>query len=502
MRARVAALWFPDWPIQAARRELGVEGPLAIVKDHRVRVHSGELRRGMKIRQAQALIPSLTVLDDAPDRDGRVFAEIAAGLDDVASSVEVLRPGLILVDAAAAAKFHGGEHVAVEMLLDAAARANLDVQVGVADEIATAVLAARHNRLVTDSRAFLSGLPVQSLEAVGGDRELLSSLRILGVRTLGELADLPPASVATRFGSAGVRCHRIARAEPDRRVAPAPDKPPLSVSVTPEEPIERVDEAAFVGRALAAQLHEKLRASGGVCLRLLITAELEEGSVERVWRTREALTESATADRVRWQLDGWLTGGNSGRILSLTLTALDLTAPGTGELWRDGASTEAARRVVERVQSMLGVDRVLQPRHAGGRGVAERIDFVPFGEHRDTARKASWPGRIPSPLPARLGGGPQHPAARVRLIDITAVDVYVTAEALLSSDPHALGWGRDRYLVIAWAGPWPVDMGWWRGRQRVARLQVVGVDGADGTGEQRAWLLIWVQGWRVEATYG
>ncbi len=496
---RVAALWFPDWPVQAARRELGVEGPLAIVRDHRVRVHSGGLRRGMKVRQAQALIPSLTVLDDAPDRDGRVFAEIAAGLDDVASAIEVLRPGLVVVDAAAAARFHGGEDVAVEMLLDAAARVNLDVQIGVADEIATAVLAARHNRLVTDSRSFLAPLPVQLLEAVGCDRRILSSLSVLGVRTLGELAALPASSVATRFGSAGVACHRIAQAEPDRRVAPDPEAPALAVTVTPEDPIERVDEAAFAGRALAARLHGKLRAAGRACLRLQITAELEQGVVERVWRTRESLTESATADRVRWQLDGWLTGGNSGRILSLTLTALDTVAPEAGELWRDGASTASARRVVERVQSTLGVDRVLQPWNAGGRGVAERIVYVPFGERPDPGRGASWPGRIPSPLPARLGAGPQHPAARVRLVDAEATDVYVTAEALLSSDPYALGWGRSRYLVVAWAGPWPVDMGWWRGRQRVARLQVVGVDESEG---QKAWLLIWVKGWRVEATYG
>ena len=496
---RVAALWFPDWPVQAARRELGVEGPLAIVGNHRIRAHSGGLRRGMKVRQAQALIPALTLLADVPDRDGRVFAEIAASLDDVASSIEVLRPGLVVVDAAAAARFHGGEDVAVEMLLDAATRINLDVQVGVADEIATAVLAARHNRIVTDSRAFLSGLPVRSLEAVGCDRSVLSSLNILGVRALGELAALPPESVATRFGSAGMLCHRIARAEPDRRVAPDPQMTPLAVTVAPEDPIERLDEAAFAGRALAARLHGKLRDSGRACLRLQITAELEQGVVERVWRTREPLTESATADRVRWQLDGWLTGGNAGRILSLTLTALDTAVPAAHELWQDGTSTAAARRVVERVQSTLGVDRVLQPRHAGGRGVAERIDCVPFGERPAPGQDGSWSGRIPSPLPARLGSGPQHPAARVRLVDARATDVYVTAEALLSSDPYALGWGRTHYLVVAWSGPWPVDMGWWRGQQPVARLQVVGVDGSD---EQRAWLLIWVKGWRVEATYG
>ena len=35
-----------------------------------------------------------------------------------------------------------------------------------------------------------------------------------------------------------------------------------------------------------------------------VTANGEE--LHRVWRCAEPLTEDATADRVRWQLDGWL----------------------------------------------------------------------------------------------------------------------------------------------------------------------------------------------------
>lgn len=105
-------------------------------------------------------------------------------------------------------------------------------------------------------------------------------------------------------------------------------------------------------------------------------------------------------------------------------------------------------------------------------------------------------------------GGPQHPAARIRLIDATAKDVQVTAEAVLSSVPYAVGWGKHRYMVVGWAGPWPVDTLWWQPAhaedpdkpRRVARLQLVGK--ADNESYERAWLLQWVAGqWRVEATY-
>lgn len=553
---RVAAVWFPDWPVQAAKLELGdaAADPIVIGSQHRVKVcsHTARqlgIRRGMKLRNAQAIAPELTVVEDNADRDGRMFASLAASLDDVAASVEVLRPGLVIVDLAAAAKFHGSEGTALEMLVDASARRGIDAFAGAADEIATAALAARTSRIVEpgQSAAFLAAHPLTALTAetaLGADTETVNVLGQLGVATLGDIAAIPPAAMTTRFGAHGMHIHRIASAAPDRRVAPELPTADLAVAITPEDPIERVDAAAFAARALAASLHERLKATGRNCLRLKITAELDSGErVERVWRTREALTESGTADRVRWQLDGWLTSGGAGAITSLVLEPLELAEPvAVGELWSQGASTDGARRVIERVQSQLGIDAVVQPRLVGGRGVAERIRLVAFGEappaagastlahtHAPTrshtplpapahvkaqlqakthtqakAQAQAWPGAIPAPLPARLGGGIDHPASSITLIDASATPITVTAEAILSSDPYALAWGEKRYLVTGWAGPWPVDEGWWgsdANLSKVARLQVVGRLGGED-GEPTAWLLVWTrQRWRVEAVY-
>lgn len=515
---RVAALWFPDWPVQALRVLDGAGGQsrsqqgTTIVAQHKVVVcdapaRRAGVRRGMRLRQAQAVLPELRVEEFNADRDGAVFAEIAAGLDAVASSIEVLRPGLVIVDAAAARRFHGGEGVAMHMLVDAASRAGLDATIGVADEIATALIAARHQGLGTvvpvgGSREFLAQQPVAVLAAetsLACPEELVSQLAKLGVRSLGELAQLPLRQVTTRFGEAGRRCHAVASAAPDRRVAPELARPDLAVEMVFEEPLERVDAAAFAARQLAARLHGVLKEAGQVCLRLRVVAEFVGGErLERIWRTQEALSENATADRVRWQLDGWLSSArasNGGGVSKLALEPVEVAAPASAGLWGHAKSDEQAKRVIARVQSQLGVDRVLQPREAGGRGVAERIAYVPYGEQRDPAPEGSWPGRIPSPLPASLA----HPAARIRLIDASSHDVYVTAEALLSSAPVALGCGQKRYRVIGWAGPWPVDTLWWGEKeQRIARLQVVG----QGDKGQRAWLLVWAAGrWSVEASY-
>ena len=67
---RAAALWFPDWPVQAARLDSGDElaEPIAIAAQHRVKVcsHAARqlgIRRGMRVRNAQAVAPELTVVD-------------------------------------------------------------------------------------------------------------------------------------------------------------------------------------------------------------------------------------------------------------------------------------------------------------------------------------------------------------------------------------------------------------------------------------------------------
>ncbi len=75
-----------------------------------------------------------------------------------------------------------------------------------------------------------------------------------------------------------------------------------------DPPIDRVDAAAFAGRSLAGELHRSLEGAGVGCTRLAIQAVTANGEeLNRVWRCAEPLSEDATADRVRWQLDGWLT---------------------------------------------------------------------------------------------------------------------------------------------------------------------------------------------------
>lgn len=530
---RIAVLWFPDWPVQAAlleetRQAISAESPaIASASNHRItaccdKARGHGVRRGMKLRAAQALCPSMLVRDTDPQRDGRLFSAIVEELEDVSASLEVLRPGMVALNLTAATRFYGSEQAALEHFIDAAAHEGIDATAGAADELPTAIIAARHRVLGTvvqpgGSVAFLRQQPLSVLlaePALGCQKDTVETLVGLGISTLGELTELPTTAISTRFGSAGLHCHRIASAQQQRKVAPDAAELDLSATIAPEEPITRVDEAAFIARMLANQVHQQLAAQGLNCVRIKIAAETDDGTtISQVWRTTTALTEHATAERVRWQLDGWLSSGGAGAIVELSLIPLETQIPtATGSIIEaeTAVAEETTATVVSRLQSILGFDAVQQPHAAGGRGVAERVRFLPYGQALENSPEhdqhtTGWIGAIPTPLPTRLGGGLEHPASGVRLVDEHGTEVFVTAEAVLSADPVGMAWGKKRFRVLGWSAPWPVDTGWWDSEteaeeQRLARMQLVGKSPDDKY--PKAWLLVWWRrSWRIEAMY-
>ncbi|MCI4067132.1 DNA polymerase Y family protein, partial [Micromonospora sp. R77] len=217
-----------------------------------------------------------------------------------------------------------------------------------------------------------------------------------------------------RFGFDGALAHRLAAGRDHRPLAVRHPPADLVVTADHDEPIERVDAAAFAARVLAEQLHERLAAHGLACTRLGIEAVTAHGQeLHRVWRHDGLLTAAAIADRVRWQLDGWLSGGNrragarparpTAGIIRLRLIPDGVLAqaglqPG---LWGEtGEERERAHRALSRVQGILGPEAVLTAVLGGGRSPADQVRLVPWGDERLPAR----PGPPPLPDPPSLSG--------------------------------------------------------------------------------------------------
>jgi protein ImuB len=172
----------------------------------------------------------------------------------------------------------------------------------------------------------------------------------------------------------------------------------LTVEVELDPPVDRVDAAAFAARGLAERLHRTLASHGLSCTRLGVVARTVGGEeLRRVWRCAEPLTPSGTVDRVRWQLDAWLSRGGAGAVARLWLVPEETVTAGALQLglWGDvGEADERAGRALVRVQALLGPESVVTAVLVGGRDPAGQIRFVPWGDDRDLglAAPAVHPG--------------------------------------------------------------------------------------------------------------
>ncbi|HET9892779.1 MAG TPA: DNA polymerase Y family protein [Mycobacterium sp.] len=520
--SRVLAIWCMDWPAVAAATAAGLSAtaPVAVTLANRViacssAARAAGVRRGLRRREAAARCPQLHVTAADADRDARFFEAVIAAVDELVPRAEVLRPGLLVLPVRGAARYFGSEAAAAERLIDAVAVSSVsgaECQAGIADQLSTAVFAARAGRIVEPGgdAKFLSVLSIRQLATEpslsgAGREELTDLLWRMGIRTIGQFAALSRGDVASRFGADGVTAHRLARGEPERPPSGRETPAELEAVLDCDPPIDRVDAAAFAGRSLAGSLHQALMGAGVGCTRLAIHAVTANGEeLQRVWRCAEPLTEDATADRVRWQLDGWLssrTARNPRPTAAVTLLRLHAVEVVSAEalqlpLW-GGLGEEdrlRARRALVRVQGLLGPEAVRVPVLSGGRGPAERITLIPLGDEPVPRADPDlpWPGRLPEPSPAVLLDEP------VELLDTQGNPVRVTIRGLFSADPaRMVAHGRDERLCW-WSGPWPVDERWWDpdlGKGRTARAQVL-------LESERALLLCYRQRrWYVEGSY-
>jgi protein ImuB len=397
----------------------------------------------------------------------------------------------------------------------------VEAQIGIAEGVFAAGLAARSGKLVPlgETKRFLEGIDIGALDRP----ELVDLLRRLGVGTLGAFATLPATDVLARFGLDAALVHRLAGGRDERPLAARQPPPDLDVGEVFDEPLERVDMAAFAARQLAERLHERLAGHGLACTRLGIAALTAHGEeLHRTWRHDGLLSAAAIADRVRWQLDGWLArraacrSGDQSALVSTGrgpggLVRLRLYPDGVVEyagfqlgLWGDaGEERDRAHRALTRVQGLLGPDAVVTAVPRGGRDPGDQIRLVPWGDERvpDEERRGPalgpdqqgsappWPGGLPAPAPATV---PPRPLP-VEVYDAEGGPVGVTARLEPTAPPARLG--NDE--IVGWAGPWPVDERWWAPEEasRRVRFQVLLADG-------RAYLLVLEAGeWTIRGVY-
>lgn len=541
---RVAVVWCPDWPVVAYRR---TDQAAVVVHANRV-VAASPLARaqgvvgGLRRREAQSRCPGVVVLERDLDLEARMFEAVVGCLDDLTPRTEILRPGLLAFPTRGPSRYFGGDQAMAErcraivmgsdpVLGLAAAGAASPVappRLGIADSVFAATIAARTRpnpgsdivgteiaggdtgiTIVApgETAAFLAPRSIRMLDRP----DLVDVCLRLGIHTLGAFAALDPVDVAGRFGADGTEAHRLASGLDLRPPALTDPPPEMEVAAELDPPVRRVDQAAFMGKVLADELLARLDERGASCSRIVICAETEHGEeLVRRWRHDGALTAAAIADRVRWQLDGWLDGSSRGRptgAIGRLAIRPDELGPARGRqlgFWGGRAENiDTVARTVARVQGLLGAEAVRVPEARAGRSPQEQIVTVPADavdlgrDHITGAGGAAgdpWPGALPGTPPVRI----HDPPVPAEVHDAHRVPVGVDARARLTAPPAVLVVdGAEPLLILSWAGPWPLEERWWdpERQRRRARLQMV-------TDDQVARLVVIEGGrWWVEATY-
>jgi protein ImuB len=534
---RTLVAWCPDWPVAAAGHP--ASEPVVVFHANRVVACSAAARAegvrvGLRRREAQGRCPEVIVIEQDLGRDARTFEPVIAAVEAFTPRVEVVRPGVVAFATRGPSRYFGGDQPLARQVLAAVdavlgASPGSGCRAGVADGRLAAELAARtcdpsgvQVVPMGESGAFLAPFPASCLDLV----DLVDLLVRLGIRTLGDLAALPADAVLARFGPEGAVSHRLARGLDDRPLLARLPPPDLTVTAELDPPVEQMETVAFQAKMLADELHRRLGELGLACTRLAIEAETEHGEhLVRLWRHDGALSATAIAERVRWQLEGWWSTGTPTAGLTLLRLTPDEVKPDQGRqlnLWGGSAAAdERAARALARVQGLLGPAGVVTGVVGGGRGPADQICLVPWGDPRQPARCDAgpagvpdpvrpsrrtrrtmgpsagecppWPGRLPPPAPAVVHRRP----CPVEVLDDEGRSVTVTARGGLGGPPTKVVRAGTVIDVASWAGPWPVEERWWdpANRCRRARFQL-GL--ADGT----AHVVALASGqWCIEATY-
>jgi protein ImuB len=220
----IACLLIPGFELRAALRarprlalvpaalapEAGVEpllGPVTAAAEQ-----TG-VKPGMRLGEALATCPSLALVERDPAAVEREWEGVLRRLEDAGFAVDSAEQGAVYFETRGVERLYGGVQPALVRAL-AAVGSTWDPRIGAAGRRFTALAAASVARpgqiLIVaekDEESFLEPLPL-SLLPLTADR--YAELEGLGLRKLGELAQLPGGAVAERLGVEGRKAWRLA----------------------------------------------------------------------------------------------------------------------------------------------------------------------------------------------------------------------------------------------------------------------------------------------------
>ena len=370
--------------------------------------------------------------------------------------------------------------------------------------IASSKLAARtatnlpgtpHIVLPGKEAEFLAPLPLFRLAP---EAEVMETLGLWGIETIGQFANLSKAEVRSRLGEAGHELHLAARGIDPRPLVARPPTPTFREGMTLEWPLTHLEPFLFIARTALERIAERLQARGLGCQKLELTLNLDphgfhECSVVLPSPTREVKT---LLTLVRLDLEAQPPGAPVTGFAFLAhsdapkLAQLSLLGPAA--LSPDRLATTMAR-----LFAILGPSRVGSPREVSGhrperfrlveytpppppkirpqieqsRGLlAVRVlrppvrievlsDAIPEGlaANENTPLPGSLPKRIPRPRPLAIEPVVEATSSETKVAEPEPSES--TSQMKHKPSPRKPLQLRGKIRVAS--GPWALEESWW-----------------------------------------
>jgi protein ImuB len=450
----------PDYALAVALLDAGVDDAPTLLADKRERGRAIALdgnayecgaRVGQTIAQASAAAHGARVLvHDAP-RARALWDDMLDALDAVSPLVDGGEPGVAFLEMA-------GVPGTPTDYLSRAHRALAGFGLLARAAFAPNKFVARAAALIADGticapgseRALVAPLP---LGLLGVDPRTLERLRLLGVRTLGELAALPYGPFVRRFGGAGATWHERASGIDRTPFLPRAHAVAIEATLFGEGTAEVEAQVVFALRVLIDRVCADMECLGKRAGALAIELELENGElrVREIGLAQPTAQARAMLDVLRANLEGVTF---ESPVVGLRVRALRLEEAGEAlPLFRsvDDLDPQTIAVTLARLEAALG-EPAQQARNVRAYALEEQFAYSPFGM---PAISASFE-TLAAPDTLADTVRPQLQLLEVREI---AVRMAAGAPAFVGS-PLRHGSGQALRAVLECAGPWRIEENW------------------------------------------
>ncbi|MBV9557847.1 MAG: DNA polymerase Y family protein [Pseudolabrys sp.] len=421
------------------------------------------LRGGLALAQARAMHPAITAVPEDTAADSGLLERIADWCLRYTPLVALDGRDGMLLDIGGCAHLYGGEARLVTDLAERFARAGLSHRIAVAGTIGAAYAAARYGEAglyeTGGERAVLGPLPVAALRI---EPQVVASLARVGLKRIRDIADLPRAPLAARFGAELLRQLDRALGREHEPLTPRLPVAPYAAEQRFPDPIAREEDVLMVTEKLAARIEALLEQRGDGARHLELILFRTDGALRRICAGTSRPLRNPQAIRALFvermaALADEYDPGFGFDMMRLSVVAAE--ACNAHQIGLAGGEDEAEiDRLVDHLSARLGGQRVRRliahdshiPEIASTTGPAQRKPdddgWAAFRRHRDSHGSG--------PRPLRLLAKPEPIEAMAQVPD---------------SPPARFTWRNAVHDVVAAEGPERIERTWWNETESRAR---------------------------------